>query len=121
MKVRVWDYHVINYIPDYTNRFPKAAPSGSNFKVFLVFVFAYDAQHDAHSCFRNFFTGTKPMQAVYRSEDMEEMLSCYKRRGMPWFSVSAALEVFFDHLINNLVIVNVNGGPEFTYLGLVQI
>ena len=59
------------------------------------------------------------MQAVYRSEDMEEIQSCSRRRAMPWFLVLAAIEIFSDHLMDNMVIVNVNGGPEFTYLGLV--
>ena len=78
VSVRLWDYHVINYIPDTVDSFPKPAPTGSNYNVFVVLVFAYDELLGAQSCFRSFFTGTKPMQAMYRSKDMEEIQSCYK-------------------------------------------
>lgn len=113
-------YHVVNYIPEQADGFPKPAPSGYNFNVYLVHVFAYDPEVGPQGCFSNFFTGTKPMQAVYRSVDMEELQTCYRRRAMPWFSISAATEIFVDHLTeNNMVVLNVHGGPEFTYLGLV--
>jgi hypothetical protein len=39
---------------------------------------------------------------------------------MPWLMVSTALTIFFDHMIDNMVVVNVNGGPEFTFLGVVS-
>ena len=119
VSVRLWDYHVINYIPDAADNFPKPAPIGSNYNVFVVLVFAYNKLLGAQSCFHSFFTSTKPMQVVYRSEDMEEIQSCYRRHAMPWFSVSAAIEIFSDHLMDNMVIVNVKGGPELAYVGLV--
>ena len=69
--------------------------------------------------FHSFFTSTKPTLAVYQSLDLEDIEACYKQRPRPWFSITATLDIFSDHVKENMVVVSVNGGLEITYLGLV--
>lgn len=119
-KVRVWDWHVIHYIPDRADGFPKPI-AGTHYSVYLFFLFAFDEELGSTRSFNVFFPGKTEMSAVYKSSDMEVRDTLYRRPALPWFSISAALEIFADHLTDNMVIVNVNGGPEFTYLGLVRL
>jgi len=118
-KVRVWNWHVITYVLSSKDGFPASA-TRSACNMFLVFLFGYNEGQDAKICFKSFFTRkTSPMKAVYRVEDMDKVESFYRRRAMPWLIISTVLVVFGDYIIDNMVIVNVNGGPKFTYLGMV--
>ena len=108
------------YCPGPKDGFPISA-TGVPCLVFLVFLFGYDEGQDAQSSFRNFFTGkVKPMKSTYVAEEMEDINSFFMRPGIPWLKITTALTILFGHMVDDMVLVNVNGGPEFTYLGLVR-
>ena len=119
-KVRVWSWQVIIYSLGPKDGFPISA-IGVPCLVFLVFLFGYDKGQDAQSSFRNFFTSkAKTMKSTYVAEEMEDIDSFFMRRGIPWLKITIALTILSDHMVDDMVIVNVNGGPKFTYLGLVR-
>ena len=119
-KVRVWNWEVITYCPGPKDSFPISA-TGVPCLVFLVFLFGYDEGQDAQSSFRNFFAGkVKTMKSTYVAEEMEDIDSFLGRPGIPWLKITTALTILSGHMVDDMVLVNVSGGPEFTYLGLVR-
>jgi len=59
------------------------------------------------------------MKVVYKSLNMEELETYFKRHPMLWLSIATTLEIFVGHINDNMVVVNVNSKAEFTYLGMV--
>ena len=89
--------------------------------LFLVFLFGYDEGQDAQSSFKNFFIGkAKTMKSTYIAEEMKDIDLFFRQLGIPWLKIASALTILVDHMVDDMVIVNVNGGPEFTYLGLLR-
>ena len=119
-KVRVWNWEVITYCPGLKDDFPISATRVSCL-VFLVFLFGYNEGQDAQFSFRNFFTGkVKPMKSAYVAEEREDIDSFFRQPGIPWLKITTALTILSGHMVDDMVLMNVNGGPEFTYLGLVR-
>ena len=119
-KVWVWNWEVITYCSGLKDCFPISA-IGVPCLVFLVFLFGYNEGQDAQSSFKNFFTGkVKTMKSTYVAEEMEDINSFFRRLGIPWLKITTTLTILSGHMVDDMVLVNVYGGPEFTYLGLVR-
>jgi hypothetical protein len=52
------------------------------------------------------------------ASDIPEEVHQWRRQGIPTMRVSVLKSMFADHLKESMVVVNVNGGPHFTYLGM---
>ena len=119
-KVRVWNWEVITYCPGLKDGFPLFA-TGVPCLLFLVFLFGYNEGQDAQSSFRNFFTRkVKTMKSTYVVEKIEDIDSFFRRLGIPWLKITTVLTILSSHMVDDMVLVNVNGGLEFTYLRLVR-
>ena len=60
------------------------------------------------------------MNAVYTAKDITETTHQWKRTRRPIVKLVALSSLFESHLKENMVVVNVNDGAHFTYLGLVR-
>lgn len=51
---------------------------------------------------------------------MEDFETCYRQRPKSWFKITFALNIFGSLSFKDMVVVNVNGVVEFTFLGIVR-
>jgi hypothetical protein len=60
------------------------------------------------------------MDPIYFAGDMLEEVHQWRRQGVPTMRVSVLKSMFANHLKEGMVVMNVNGGPHFTYRGMVR-
>ena len=114
-----WDWHVINYITAIDDGFSDPGP-GANYTVLVIFCFGYNITDNARKWFQKFFTSGDPLQPVCDSRIVEhESNTHWKRPEVPFLRSTSALQLFAPFIENDMVLVNVNGGPEITHLGMV--
>lgn len=58
------------------------------------------------------------MDPVYFTSDILEEVHQWRRQGVSTMRVSVLRSMFVDHLKEGMVVVNVNRGPHFIYLGM---
>ena len=58
------------------------------------------------------------MNAIYTAKDITETTHQWKRTRRPIIKLATLSSLFDSHMKENMVIVNVNGGAHFTFLGL---
>jgi hypothetical protein len=110
---------VIHYVPSREDGFPEPE-LGSSYVVYMIFCFAYSPTQSPKECFGDFFAGKRPFDAVYLAKDITETIQQWKRPGRPTIKLAALSTLFQQHIKDNMVIVNVNGGAHFTHLRLVS-
>ena len=116
---RLWDWHVTYYVTASDDGFPDPGP-GTHYTVFIIFCFGYSVTDSARKRFQNFFSSSTPIQLVWDAKDLErDFDSHWKRPGVPFLRTTPALVMFSPYMHNDMVLVNVNGGPEITHVGLV--
>jgi hypothetical protein len=118
-KAKMWDSFVVNYMAEPEDGFPEPV-AGNGYNVFIVFIFGHCVDESKRACFKDFFPGLQGLKQVYKAKDMAQVFDYWMRPRVPHFRVSSALEIFRGLKCPDHVLVNVNGGPEFTYLGLVS-
>ena len=118
-KRRLWNWHVVHYVPSREDGFPEPE-LGSSYVVYMIFCFAYSPTQSPKECFGDFFAGKRPFDAVYLAKDITETIQQWRRPGRPTIKVAALSTIFQQHIKDNMVLVNVNGGAHFTLLGLVS-
>ena len=91
----------------------------SAFDVFSILCSGHIADNMPQEDFKSYFIGKSALHLVCLASDMLEELNQWKRRGVPSIRVSALKAMFGGFLNDEMVIVNVNGGPHVTYMGLV--
>lgn len=116
---KVWNWHVVHYVPSREDGFPDPVV-GTSYVVYIVFCFGYVATQSTQLNFRDYFSGRNNMEAVYLAKDITETTQQWKRSGRPTIKLAALSTLFEPHLKDNMVLVNVNGGAHFTHLGLVS-
>ena len=119
-KQKVWNWHVVHYVPSREDGFPDPVV-GTSYVVYIIFCFGYVATQSTQLNFRDYFSGKTAMDAVYLAKDITENIQQWKRSGRPTIKLAALCTLFEPHLKENMVLVNVNGGAHFTHLGLVSL
>ena len=59
------------------------------------------------------------MDPIYNATEIPVEVNCWKKPGVPTMWVSVVKLLIAAHLKKDRVVVNVNGGPHMTYVGLV--
>ena len=116
---RLWDWHIITYITATDDGFPDLG-AGANYMVFVIFFFGYTITDNARKRFQKFFTPADPLQPVCDSRIVEHDSDAHwKRPSVPFLRSASVLQLFAPYIDNDIVLVNVNSGPEITHLGMV--
>jgi hypothetical protein len=118
-KKRVWTCHAIQYIASNDEGFP-GPQIGQAYVVYVLLCFGFTIDENPQLTFKAYFTGKTPMAPVFISNDIEETVKQWKKPGIPSVKVAALQMMFQEHIHQGSVIVNVNGGPHFSYLGFVS-
>ena len=118
-KQKVWNWHVVHYVPSREDGFPKPSV-GTSYVVYIIFCFGNVATQPTHTCFKDYFSRRMAMEAVYQAKDINETTTQWRRTSRPTIKLAALSTLFQVHLKENMVVVNVNSGAHFTHLGLVS-
>ena len=118
-KQKVWNWHVVHYIPLREDGFPEPSV-GTSYVVYIIFCFANVTTQPTHSCFKDYFIGRAGLDAVYLAKDITQTTTQWKRTSRPTIKLAVLPTLFEAHLKENMVVVNVNGETHFTHLGLVS-
>ena len=118
-KQKVWNWHVVHYIPSRENGFPEPSV-GTSYVVYIIFCFGNVATQPTHTCFKDYFSGRTAMEAVYHTKDISETTTQWRHTGRPTIKLAALSTLFQAYLKENMVVVNVNSRAHFTHLGLVS-
>ena len=118
-KQKVWNWHVVHYIPSRQEGFPEPRV-GTSYVVYIIFCFGNVATQSTHNCFKDYFTGRTALDVVYLVNDITETTTQWKRTSRLTIKLAVLSTLFEAHLKENMVVVNVNGEAHFTHLGLVS-
>ena len=118
-KQKVWNWHVVHYVPSREDGFPEPSV-GASYVVYIIFCFGNVGTQPTNVCFKNYFNGRTAMEAVYQAKDITETTTQWRRTGRPTIKLATLSTLFQAHLRENMVVVNVNGRAHFTHLGLVS-
>ena len=118
-KQKVWNWHVVHYVPSCEDGFPEPSV-GTSYVVYIIFCFGNVGTQPTAVCFKDYFSGRTAMEAVYQAKEITETSNQWRRSGRPTIKLAALSSLFQSHLRENMVVVNVNGGAHFTHLGLVS-
>ena len=118
-KQKVWNWHVVHYVPSREDGFPEPSV-GTSYVVFIIFCFGNVATQPTHNCFKDYFTRRTTLDVVYMAKDIIETTTQWKRIGCPTIKLVTLSTLFQAHLKENMVVVNVNDGAHFIHLGLVS-
>ena len=118
-KRKVWNWHVVHYVPTREDGFPEPSV-GTSYMVYIIFCFKNVATQPAHRCFKDYFSGRTALEAVYQAKDITETTTQWRRTGRSTIKLAALSTLFQVHLKENMVVVNINGGAHFIHLGLVS-
>ena len=118
-KQKVWNWHVVHYVPSRKNGFPEPSV-GTLYVVYIIFCFDNVATQPTHTCFKDYFSRRTAMEAVYQAKDISETTTQWRHIGCSTIKLAMLSTLFQAHLKENMIVVNVNGGAHFTHLGLVS-
>ena len=118
-KQKVWNWHVVHYVPSREDGFPEPSV-GTSYVVYIIFCFGNVGTQPTAVCFKDYFSRRMAMEAVYQAKEITETSNQWRRSGRPTIKLAALSSLFQAHLRENMVVVNVNGGAHFTHLGLVS-
>jgi hypothetical protein len=118
-KKKVWTCHAVQYVTSGDEGFPRPQIEQA-YVVYILLCFGFTIDENPQQSFKAYFTGKTPMAPVFISNDIEETLKQWKKPGIPSIKVAALQMMFQEHNYQDSVIVNVNGGPHFSYLGFVS-
>ena len=92
-KQKVWNWHVVHYVPSHEDGFPE--PSiGMSYVVYIIFCFGNVATQPMHSCFKDYFSGRMALDAVYQAKDITETTSQWRRTSRPTIKLAALSTLF---------------------------
>ena len=118
-KQKVWNWHVVHYVPSREDGFPE--PSiGTSYVVYIIFCFGNVTTQPTYNCFKDYFSERTALEAVYQAKDISETTTQWRRTGCPTIKLAVLSTLFQMHLKENMVVVNVNGEAHFTHLGLIS-
>ena len=118
-KQKVWNWHVVHYVPSCEDGFPEPSV-GTSYVVYIIFCFGNVGTQPTAVYFKDYFSGRTAMDAVYQAKEITETSTQWRSNGRPTIKLAALSTLFRAHLRENIVVVNVNGGAHFTHLGLVS-
>ena len=118
-KQKVWNWHVVHYVPSCKHGFPEPSVV-TLYMVYIIFYFNNVATQPAHTCFKDYFTGRTTLDVVLLVKDITETTTQWKRTSRSTIKLAALYTLFEKHLKENMVVMNVNGRAQITYLGLVS-
>ena len=110
---------MVHYVPSREDGFPESSV-GMSYIVYIIFCFGNVATQPTHNCFGDYFTKRMAMDVIYSAKDITETTTQWKRIGPSTIKLATLSILFEAHLKENMVVVNVNGRPHFTHLGLVS-
>jgi len=117
---QLWDWHVIHYLAGIDDGFLENA-TRSQFDVFIISCFGYSEGETARSHFNYYFsTSTIAFQTVYNARAIpDDINNAWMCPGVPYLTTNSTIAMFSKLIQNDMVLVNVNGGPKITHFGLV--
>ena len=118
-KQKVWNWHVVHYVPSREDGFPEPSV-GTSYVVYIIFCFGNVGTQPTNVCFKDYFSGRTAMEVVYKAKDITETTTQWRWTGRPTIKLATLSNLFQAHLRENMVVVNVNGRVHFTHLGLVS-
>ena len=118
-KQKVWNWHVVHYVPSREDGFPEPSV-GKSYVVYLIFCCSNVATQPTHSCLKDYFSGRTSLEAVYHAKDISETTIQWRHTRRSTIKLAALSTFFQAHLKENMVVVNVNSGAHFTHFGLVS-
>ena len=118
-----WDYHVVHYLPQPDDEFPPCEIS-TQVIVYAVFIFGRSGR-GRRADFDFFFERDRGkrdrLSAVYSAVDSsdETVDRQWRIQGIASLNLSTASAMFRCFLKKDILLINLHGGPNITYVGLV--
>ena len=119
-----WDYHVVHYLPQPDDEFPPCDISAQVI-VYVVFIFGRIGR-GRRGDFDFFFERDRGFRdrisAVYSAVDSsdETVDREWRIQGIASLNLSTASAMFRCFLKKDILLINLHGGPNITYVGLVS-
>jgi hypothetical protein len=119
-----WDYHVVHYVPQPDDEFPPCDISAQVI-VYVVFIFGRTGRA-RRGDFDFFFERDRRfrdrLSAVYSAVDCsdETVDRQWRIQGIASLNLSTASAMFRCFLKKDILLINLHGGPNITYVGLVS-
>jgi hypothetical protein len=119
-----WDYHVVHYLPQPDDEFPRCDISAQVI-VYVVFIFGRTGRGrrgDFHFFFerdRGFWDRISVVYSAVDSSD-ETVDRQWRIQGIASLNLSTASAMFKCFLKKDILLINLHGGPNITYVGLVS-
>ena len=92
-KEKVWNWHVVLYVPSREDGFPERN-IGTSYMVYIIFCFRNVATQTTHSCFKDYFSGRTAMEAMYQAKDISDTTTQWRRTGRPTIKLAVLSTLF---------------------------